>query len=298
MTSAYRHFLDLNKIEVSELRAILEKAKKIKADVKRGIFSKELENRQLAMVFEKASTRTRISFEVGINQLGGRAIMMSNNDSQLGRGETIADTAKVLSRYVDMIMIRTFKHETLLDLADKATVPVINGLTDYSHPCQVMADIMTLEEKFGSIKGRVIAWCGDYNNMAICWVQAAEKFEFFLRIACPDQLAPPPFDSRFVMTTTDPLVAAKDADCVSTDTWVSMGDHDGDYKLALLAPYQINDNLMRHAKKDAVFLHCLPANRNEEVTASVIDGPQSMVFDEAENRLHIQKSIMLWCLYK
>lgn len=292
----FKHFIDIDKVDAGELRQLIEAAKAIKADLKKGTRPALLEGKQLAMIFEKASTRTRVSFEVGINQLGGNAIMIAAGDSQLGRGESIGDTAKVLSRYVDIIMLRTFKHETLLELADKATVPVINGLTDYSHPCQVMTDIMTFEEHRGSIEGKVIAWSGDFNNVALSWAHAAEKFNFTFRIACPEELWTPAKFSEHVQVTSDVQEAIKDADLVVTDTWMSMGDTDGDEKMTLLKPYQVNDELMRLAKPDALFMHCLPAHREEEVTGSVIDGPQSVVFDEAENRLHAQKAIMLWCL--
>jgi ornithine carbamoyltransferase len=239
------------------------------------------------MIFEKPSTRTRVSFELAIRQLGGEAVVLEPSGSQLGRGETVADTARVLSHYVDAIMIRTTKEENLLEMAEFASVPVINGLTDRTHPCQLMADVMTFEEHRGPIEDKVIVWSGDGNNMATSWIQAAVKFKFVLRLACPESLVTP-----------DAEAAVRDADCVVTDTWVSMGSESSDDNLRhnLLQAYQVDDRLMALAKDDAIFMHCLPAKRGKEVTASVIDGPQSVVWDEAENRLHAQKGILHWCL--
>jgi len=294
----YKNFIDLDKIEYSELRKIVESAKSIKADLKNGKMDKPLAGKHLAMIFEKPSTRTRVSFEVGINQLGGHPIVLTSSDSQIGRGEPIIDTANVLSRYIDIIMIRTFKHETLTELAEHASVPVINGLTDYSHPCQVMTDILTFEEHLGTIEGKTIAWIGDTNNMANSWIQAADKFNFKLHISTPEEYAPPKNDSKNVIFFDDPKEAVKNADCVTSDTWVSMGDEDAEYKIGVLTPYQVNAELMSFAKDEAIFMHCLPAHRDEEVTSSVIDGKQSVIYDEAENRLHAQKAIMLWCLNK
>ena len=255
------------------------------------------------MIFEKPSTRTRVSFDVGMRQLGGEAIMLTGAEMQLGRGETIADTARVLSRYVDAIMIRILSHEALLELAAYATVPVINGLTRRSHPCQVMADLMTFEEHRGPIEGRTIAWSGDDNNVLASWAHAAERFKFKLNVATPPQLAPNKGMKDWIKATgasvmlgNDPEAAVRGADCVVTDTWVSMGDKDGEHRHNLLKPYQVNAKLMSLAKPDAIFMHCLPAHRGEEVTDEVIDGPQSVVFDEAENRLHAQKGILAWCL--
>jgi ornithine carbamoyltransferase len=254
------------------------------------------------MIFEKPSTRTRVSFDVGMRQLGGEAIMLTGAEMQLGRGETIADTARVLSRYVDAIMIRILNHDSLLELAAHATVPVINGLTRRSHPCQVMADLMTFEEHRGPIEGRTVAWTGDDNNVLASWAQAAERFKFTLNVATPPQLAPNKVMRDWIKATDAPIVLGNDpeaavrgADCVVTDTWVSMGDKDGEHRHNLLKPYQVNARLMALAKPDALFMHCLPAHRGDEVTDEVIDGPQSVVFDEAENRLHVQKGILAWC---
>ncbi|MDE2472984.1 MAG: ornithine carbamoyltransferase, partial [Bradyrhizobium sp.] len=245
----------------------------------------------------------RVSFDVGMRQLGGESIMLTGAEMQLGRGETIADTARVLSRYVDAIMIRILSHEALLELAAHATVPVINGLTRRSHPCQVMADLMTFEEHRGPIEGRTVAWSGADNNVLASWAHAADRFKFNLRVATPSQLAPGKTMKDWIKASgaavvlgNDPEAAVRGADCVVTDTWVSMGDKDGEHRHNLLMPYQVNAKLMALAKPGALFMHCLPAHRGEEVTDEVIDGPQSVVFDEAENRLHAQKGILAWCL--
>jgi ornithine carbamoyltransferase len=255
------------------------------------------------MIFEKPSTRTRVSFEVGMRQLGGHVVVLNDEASQLGRGESMADTARVLSRYVDAIMIRTDDPRKLTELAQYATVPVINGLTDESHPCQLMADVMTYEEHRGSIADRTVAWSGDANNVARSWVHAAVRFGFRLRMACPT-----PFRSRGrllkwvhdqggeVVFAESPQQAVENADLVVTDTWVSMGMEEAERRHNELAPYRIDEHLMARAKADALFMHCLPAHRGQEVTAGVIDGPQSVVWDEAENRLHAQKGILAWCL--
>lgn len=292
------HFVDLSNVETKTLKEIISFAKKIKADEISGINTvyNILRGRQIALVFEKPSTRTRVSFEAAINNLGGRAIVLDSSDTQLGRGEAISDTAKVLSRYVDLIMFRCYQHETLMEMVNNATVPVINGLTDYSHPCQLMADIMTFEETKGSIEDKKVAWIGDCNNMANTWIQATEKFGFELAIACPEELSPPEVSSDKVTVYRDPIEAVKDADLVTTDTWVSMGDPDPEAKTKLLEGYQVNETVMEAAKEDAIFMHCLPAQRGQEVSAGVMDGPNSVVWDEAENRLHIQKSIILWCM--
>jgi ornithine carbamoyltransferase len=264
---------------------------------------KPLAGRTLAMIFDKPSTRTRVSFDIAMRQLGGDTLMLTGQEMQLGRGETIADTARVLSRYVDIIMIRTLEHEMLTELARHATVPVINGLTRRSHPCQVLADVMTFEQHRGAIRGKTVAWTGDANNVLASWMHAAERFAFNLRVATPPELAPKRWLLDWVAASGaaiklghDPEEAVAGAHCVVTDTWVSMGDKDGQRRHNLLQPYQVNARLMRHAHPDAVFMHCLPAHRGDEVTAEVIDGPQSVVFDEAENRLHAQKGILAWCL--
>ncbi len=299
MTKQPKHFLDLDQLPAETLRAILDNAALVK---KNGAVGEPLKGKTLAMLFEKPSTRTRVSFQVGMQQLGGSVVSLSPQDTQIGRGESIEDTARVLSRYVDAIMIRTAAPEKMRDLAKHATVPVINGLTDESHPCQIMADILTFEERKGSIKNAVVAWSGDGNNVAVSWIHAAAQFGFELRLACPATLQPSGSVLAWaknkganVSVGTNPSAAVKGADCVITDTWVSMGD-DAANKHNELAPFQVNESLMKNAKADAVFMHCLPAHRGEEVTAAVIDGPQSVVWDEAENRLHAQKGVLLWCL--
>ena len=303
MSKSPRHFIDLNEVPTKALRTMLDASvamkAKLKAHEKAG---KPLEGKTLAMIFEKPSTRPRVSFDVGMRQLGGESIMLTGAEMQLGRGETVADTARVLSRYVDAIMIRILNHGSLLELAEYATVPVINGLTRRSHPCQVMADLMTFEEHRGPIKGRTIAWTGDDNNVLASWAHAAERFAFNLRVATPPQLAPNKAMREWIKATgapivlgNDPEAAVRNADCVVTDTWFSMGDKEGAHRHNVLKPYQVNAKLMSLAKKDALFMHCLPAHRGDEVTDEVMDGPQSVVFDEAENRLHAQKGILAWC---
>jgi ornithine carbamoyltransferase len=298
-TEPPRHFLDLDQFDSAELRRILD----LGVAYKNGRRDRPLAGKTLAMIFEKPSTRTRVSFEVAMRHLGGDAIFLDSANTQLGRGETVADTARVLSRYVDAIMIRTKESGKLDELAHHSTVPVINGLTDASHPCQLMADVMTLQEKKGPLAGKVVAWSGDGNNVAASWVHAAVRFGFTLRIACPEELSPPrrlfdwaQHEGGRVRLTTEPLEAAAGADCVVTDTWISMGDEGNVNRHNMLAPYRVDERLMAHAKPDAIFMHCLPAKRGEEVTAGVIDGPQSVVWDEAENRLHAQKGILAWCL--
>lgn len=297
------NFTDIANTNSQDLLDILASAKQIKHRLKSGETYRPLIGKQLAMIFEKPSTRTRASFEVGINQLGGQAIVLNSEQSQLGRGEPISDTAQVLSRYVDIMMIRCYKHESLMELAKLSSVPVINGLTDYSHPCQIMADVMTFEEHRGDISGKKIAWVGDGNNMVTSWVQAAVKLNFSLSVATPKELSPnndllewAKSENADVTFTNCPEEAAEKADLVTTDTWVSMGDSNAEERHKLLLPYQVNKSLMEKAKENALFMHCLPAHREEEVTSEIIDGPQSVIFDEAENRLHIQKAIMIWCL--
>jgi ornithine carbamoyltransferase len=297
-----KHFLDLSEVPTNDLREMLELSRAMKARQKSGNGDKPLKGKTLAMIFEKPSTRTRVSFDVGMRQLGGEAIMLTGQEMQLGRGETFADTARVLSRYVDAIMIRILSHDALMEMAKHASVPVINGLTRRSHPCQVLADVMTYEEHRGGIKGRTVAWTGDANNVMASWVHAAERFGFELKVATPPELTPKRVlkdwikDMRApVEIGTDPEKMVRDADCVVTDTWVSMGDKDATNRHNMLRPYQVNAHLMSLAKPDALFMHCLPAHRGDEVTDEVIDGPQSVVFDEAENRLHAQKGILAWC---
>ena len=298
-----RHFLDIIDIPAAELRGVIEMSRALKQQSKGGRGERPLVGKTLAMIFDKPSTRTRVSFDVAMRQLGGDAIVLTGQEMQLGRGETIADTARVLSRYVDAIMIRILDHEALTELARHATVPVINGLTRLSHPCQVMADVMTFEEHRGSIAGRTVAWSGDGNNVLASWMHAAQRFAFSLKVATPPELAPKrrliewaKASGAAIEIGHDPETAAARADCVVTDTWVSMGDRDGERRHNLLKPYQVNSRLMACAKPDALFMHCLPAHRGEEVTDEVMDGPQSVVFDEAENRLHAQKGILAWCL--
>jgi ornithine carbamoyltransferase len=299
--SVPRHFLDLIDVPGRELRGMLSSGLAMKT--RRHAAAKALEGKTLAMIFDKPSTRTRVSFDVAMRQLGGGAIMLTGQEMQLGRGETIADTARVLSRYVDAIVIRTLDHDALIELARHASVPVINGLTRRSHPCQVLADVMTFEEHRGTIQGKIVAWTGDATNVLASWMHAADRFDFRLRVATPAELAPGKALMQWLAHSTadvhvgcDPEVAVTEADCVLTDTWISMGDKDGQRRHNLLRPYQVNAGLMARAKPDAVFMHCLPAHRGHEVTEEVIDGPQSLVFEEAENRLHAQKGILAWCL--
>ena len=292
-----RHFLDLRDFDTPTLRQMLDVASGFKRAG--GVTSRPLAGKTLALIFEKPSTRTRVSFEVGMRQLGGEVIVLSGKETQLGRGETIADTARVLSRYVDAIMLRTDSAAKLHEMAEYATVPVINGLTEASHPCQLMADVLTFEEHRGPIAGQVVAWCGDGNNVARSWIEAAVRFGFTLRLATPDGLRPPDdlvawarAQGGRIELTDDPEAAVAGARCVVTDTWVSMSDDPNESRHNLLAPYRVTSRLMAKAAPDALFMHCLPAHRGEEVDADVIDGPHSIVFDEAENRLHAQKGVL------
>lgn len=301
-----RHFIDLDALDAATLRRIVDNAHAMKRAGKRvpkHLRPKDIEDQILLMIFEKPSTRTRVSFDVAMRQLGGQTISLNHADLQTGRGESASDTAKVLSRYGDAIMIRAHSHDRIMELAGNATIPVINGLTDRSHPCQIIADIMTFEESCGPIKGRSVAWVGDGNNVAVSWMQAAARFDFELRIACPAQLKPErdvidwvAKEGGRVVITDEPRDAVRNADCVVTDTWVSMGQSDETRRKQLLGAYAVDNSLMKTAAKDAIFMHCLPAYRGHEVSADVIDGPQSKVFDEAENRLHAQKAILAWCL--
>ncbi len=298
-----RHFLDLDVLPREELRQILDLGAAFKSGKPPQGQAKPLAGKAMAMIFEKPSTRTRVSFELGMRQLGGEVIVLERESSQLGRGETVADTARVLSRYVDIIMLRTTSELKLRELAEHATVPVINGLTDRTHPCQLLADVMTFEQHLGPIAGRKVTWSGDGNNMATSWIHAAERFGFGLHLACPAELTPPAEvvdwarqRGASIQVTSDVDDAVRNSDCVVTDTWISMGDHDTSDRHNLLRGYQVDERLMKLANPGAIFMHCLPAHRGEEVTAGVIDGPQSVVWDEAENRLHAQKGILYWCL--
>jgi ornithine carbamoyltransferase len=308
MTAAPRHFLDICDFDSATLNGIIARARAMKnarRDWPKGRREpgEPLKGRMLALIFSRPSTRTRVSFEVGMRQLGGETLVLSSNDMQLGRGETIADTARVLSRYCDAIMIRAAHHANLTELAAAATVPVINGLTDLTHPCQVMADVMTLEEHEGPLRDQTVAWVGDGNNVTASWIHAVGRLGGRLRIGCPSELRPSPEVLAWagevgadVMVTESPEEAVSGAGCVITDAWVSMHDTDGERRHNLLKPYQVNRRLMSAAARDAKFMHCLPAHRGEEVTDEVMDGPASLILDEAENRLHIQKSILLHCL--
>ncbi|WP_275788312.1 ornithine carbamoyltransferase [Pararhizobium gei] len=298
-----RHFLDLSAMTSQDLRAIIDDARIRKAATKAGTAEKPLAGKMLAMIFEKPSTRTRVSFDVGMRQLGGETLFLSGTEMQLGRAETIGDTAKVLSRYVDAIMIRTTDHKRLLELAEHATVPVINGLTDLTHPCQIMADIMTFEEHSGPVQGKTIAWTGDGNNVLHSFAEGTARFGYRMNMAVPLGSEP---DDRIlnwarnnggdVKLYHDAEQAVDGAHCVVTDTWVSMNQEHRARGHNVFQPFQVNAALMARADKDALFMHCLPAHRGEEVTDEVIDGRQSVVFDEAENRLHAQKSVLAWCL--
>lgn len=304
------HFLDINKTSPEDLRHMIDMGRAIK-DARNGRpkgmpdAEQPLAGHMVALIFEKPSTRTRVSFDVGVRQMGGQTMVLSGADMQLGHGETIADTARVLSRYVDMIMIRTFEEATLLEMAEHATVPVINGLTNRTHPCQIMADIMTFEEHRGPIKGRKVVWSGDGNNVFASFAHAAGQFGFDLVFT-----GPPPLDPEMVFVEEarakgvsvtierDPYKAVQGADLVVTDTWVSMHDPQSarERRHNQLRAYQVNEALMAQAKPDALFMHCLPAHRDDEATSAVMDGPHSVIFDEAENRLHAQKAVMRWCL--
>jgi ornithine carbamoyltransferase len=304
------HFLDIHTTDAGELRKIIDQAKTTK-NARAGLpkaapdAEQPLKDRMVALIFEKPSTRTRVSFDVGVRQMGGQTMVLSGSDMQLGHGETIADTARVLSRYVDMIMIRTFDESVLHEMAEYASVPVINGLTDRTHPCQIMADVLTYEEHRGSIKGKKVVWSGDGNNVCASFLHAAGQFGFDMVFTGPQQLDP---EDEFVglarskgvsvSIERDPMKAVEGADLIVTDTWVSMHDAQSarERRHNLLRPYQVNRKLLKNAKDDVLFMHCLPAHRDEEATTAVMDGPHSVIFDEAENRLHAQKAIMRWCV--
>ena len=305
-----RHFLDLADAGSAGLTAMLEEArarKQARAGLPKGTADSDapLAGFTLAMIFEKNSTRTRVSFDMAMRQLGGTTIVMDAGSMQLGRGETVADTARVLSRYVDAIMIRTDDHQKIVDLAKYATVPVINGLTDQSHPCQIMADLLTILEHKGRVAGLEWAWLGDGNNVLHSIVEAGSLLGFPVRIGCPEGYDPDPAVIAAATARGGDIRSSRDAgevvagaDVIVTDTWISMGQSHAEEKLAAMMPYQVDGALMAKAKPDAVFLHCLPAHRGEEVVDAVIDGPQSLIWDEAENRLHAQKAVLLWCLGK
>jgi ornithine carbamoyltransferase len=299
-----RNFLDLSELPGTTLRTILDSGKAMKARrrTKAGERDRVLEGKAVVLIFEQPSLRTRMSFEVGIRDLGGEAIMVTGKEIELGEREAIKDTARVMSRYADAIMVRMLDHAKLAEFAHWAEVPVINGLTKTSHPCQVMADVMTFEERSGPIKDRTVAWTGDANNVLASWIHAAARFDFKLRIATPKELAPKPEliawakkEGAAIELTQDAFAAVDGADAVVTDTWVSMGDAEKERRHNLLQPYQVNSRLLKAAHRDAIFLHCLPAHRGDEVTDEVIDSPQSAVLDEAENRLHAQKGVLAWC---
>ena len=310
MTVAPKHFLDIAALSKDDVRAILDEALARKAartdwPKAKPDEDKPLDGHALAMIFQKNSTRTRVSFEIGMHQLGGQSIVLNADDTQLGRGETVEDTARVLSRMVDCVMIRANSHQDVLNFAVASDVPVINGLTDLSHPCQIIADLMTIEEWGGDISGKTIAWLGDGNNVCTSFIHAAEKLDFKLRIATPANYAPRGQELAAAKAAGADIEAHKDAakaiagaDVVITDTWVSMGDADKDARMAAFPPYAVNEAMMQRASKDAMFMHCLPAHRGEEVTDAVIDGERSAVWDEAENRIHAQKAVLLWCLGK
>ena len=298
-----RNLIDINMLNDGIARKLLQTAKFYKSSGRGLLEGAPLLGRTLAMIFEKPSTRTRISFEVAMTELGGSAIYLDAKSMQMGRGETIADTAKVLGRYLDGIMIRASRHETLLEMAKHSKIPVINGLTDISHPCQILADIMTFEEKLGDIENKTIAWVGDGNNMANSWIHASKIFNFKLRLACPSARLPDESIINWakdnvadIEIMNDPMEACKDSNAILTDTWVSMGDENTVNPEKIFNNFQVNDKLFAVAADDAIFMHCLPAHRGQEVTSEIIDGPRSLVWDEAENRLHIQKAILSWAI--
>jgi len=298
-----QHFLDIHKTSAADLRQVIDHAQSMKAaraGRPKGALDDDqpLAGHMVALIFEKPSTRTRISFDVGVRQMGGQSMVLSGADMQLGHGETIADTARVLSRYVDLIMMRTFEEDTLLEMAEYATVPVINGLTDRTHPCQIMADVMTFEEHRGPIKGKKVVWSGDGNNVFASFAHAAKQFEFDLVFTGPEPLDPEPALNGLYDIERNPQKAVEGADLVVADTWVSMHDPQSarERRHNQLRGYQVDAALMENAKDDSLFMHCLPAHRDDEATSEVMDGPHSVIFDEAENRLHAQKAIMRHCL--
>ena len=299
MTKKIRHFLDLNKINYKEIRKILDLSKSYKQGISSGYDT--LKRKTLCLIFEKPSTRTRVSFEIAMHQLGGNVSILEKEKTQLGRGEAISDTARVLSRYIDAIVYRTSSANKLYELANFSTIPVINGLNDETHPCQLLADIMTFEENLGIIQGRTITWSGDFNNVCRTWIHAAEILNFNFHLACPKNL----IDRKIMLEIKkkknikffeSPIIACKNTDCIMTDTWFSMGQKVSDKKRNMLQPFQVNKKLLSYAKKNAIFMHCLPAHRGEEISEDILEHPQSVVWDEVENRLHTQKAILTWCL--
>ena len=294
-----KHFLDLDQIKAQELRSILDLSKSYKQGITSG--QDTYKGKTLGLIFEKPSTRTRVSFEIAMNQLGGNVTILEHEKTHLGRGETISDTAKVLARYIDIIVYRTSSAKKLYELAEHSTVPVINGLNDETHPCQIIADIMTFEENVGIINNKIITWCGDFNNVCKSWIQASKIFNFKMHLACPKQLI-----NEYEMNEIGKIEnvkifniakdACKNADCISTDTWFSMGQKVSEKKRRLLKPFQINNKLLSATKKKSIFMHCLPAHRGEEIDKNILEHPKSVIWDEAENRLHTQKAILNWCL--
>ena len=294
-----KHFLELNQIDAKELRSIIDLSKSYKQGITSG--QDTLKGKTLGLIFEKPSTRTRVSFEIAMYQLGGNVTILEHEKTHLGRGETISDTAKVLSRYIDVIVYRTSSAEKLYELAKHSSVPVINGLNDETHPCQLIADIMTFEEKISIITNKVVTWCGDFNNVCRTWVQASSIFNFELHLACPKQLISKNDMDKIgkiknVKIFDSALDGCKNTDCIMTDTWFSMGQKVSEKKRRLLKPFQVNKKLMSVSKKNSIFMHCLPAHRGEEIDKNILEHPNSVIWDEAENRLHTQKAILNWCL--
>jgi len=294
-----KHFLELNQIDAKELRSIIDLSKSYKQGITSG--QDTLKGKTLGLIFEKPSTRTRVSFEIAMYQLGGNVTILEHEKTHLGRGETISDTAKVLSRYIDVIVYRTSSAEKLYELAKHSSVPVINGLNDETHPCQLIADIMTFEEKISIITNKVVTWCGDFNNVCRTWVQASSIFNFELHLACPKQLISKNDMDKIgklknVKIFDSALDGCKNTDCIMTDTWFSMGQKVSERKRRLLKPFQVNKKLISVSKKNSIFMHCLPAHRGEEIDKNILEHPNSVIWDEAENRLHTQKAILNWCL--
>ena len=294
-----KHFLELNQIDAKELRSIIDLSKSYKQGITSG--QDTLKGKTLGLIFEQPSTRTRVSFEIAMYQLGGNVSILEHDKTHLGRGETISDTAKVLSRYIDVIVYRTSSAEKLYELAKHSSVPVINGLNEETHPCQLIADIMTFEEKISIITNKVVTWCGDFNNVCRTWVQASSIFNFELHLACPKQLISKNDMDKIgkiknVKIFDSALDGCKNTDCIMTDTWFSMGQKVSERKRRLLKPFQVNKKLISVSKKNSIFMHCLPAHSGEEIDKNILEHPNSVIWDEAENRLHTQKAILNWCL--